>query len=374
MSQLPTDYFSPPLLTERHKAGYALAVSLCLGLFLISSLAQPVWAKKSVIEPVTKEEEAIQTPAFHEDVPHHDDGLESNNLLNTAPKFKEASEGTRADHSKPKSAQAKKAPEGKKKAAAPAEPKPSYQMDEGKLTTQTRQDIERLTKALNEQSQTVFNELKDDQELASKDIAMLWQAAVERSGTIRYAIEKLSRKDATGKPVSNDGLTKRLLQSAARVGGVAGSMWTGTPAGILGGNMVEQLMATSPTDPSQMRITDADMLILAKEVDALQSQVIETYYQYRQAEERWEIAQEAATTLEKQYEKHQHSKSRRSSTDQALKPLMDSMIQTAEQEENNHKQAFVNARNALGLLVGGDALLALEQARQQESTSSSALP
>jgi hypothetical protein len=346
---------------------------------------QPVWAaKKAVVE-----EEAVQSPAFHEDVPLHDDGMASNSLLNTAPKsapdsaqeLDEAAsslpaktKSTQAKNALAKTAQAKKVPAGKKKAVEPAEPKPSYQMDEGKLTTQTRQDIERLTKALNEQSQAVFNELKDDQELASKDIAMLWQAAVERSGTIRYAIEKLSRKDATGKPVSNDGLTKRLLQSAARVGGVAGSMWTGTPAGILGGNMVEQLMATSPTDPSQMRITDADMLILAKEVDALQSQVIETYYQYRQAEERWKIAQEAATTLEKQYEKHQHAKNRRAAVDQALKPLMDSMIQTAEQEENNHKQAYVNARNALGLLVGGDALLALEQARQQESTSSSALP
>ena len=373
MTQLTHVYLSPLFWKGSHQAGSALIVSIGLLLLSVSPLSQPVWAKKVAVE-----EEAIQTPAFQEDIPQHDDGLEPKSLLTTSPKFKAAEEThaqeSQADHAKTKSVQAKKNPSGQKKAAPPAEPKPTYQMDEGKLTTQTRQDIERLTKALNEQSQTVFNELKDDQELASKDIAMLWQAAVERSGTIRYAIEKLSRKDATGKPVSNDGLTKRLLQSAARVGGVAGSMWTGTPAGILGGNMVEQLMATSPTDPSQMRITDADMLILAKEVDALQSQVIETYYQYRQAEERWKIAQEASLTLERQYDKHQNSKSRRSSTDQALKPLMDSMIQTAEQEENNHKQAFVNARNALGLLVGGDALLALEQARQQESTSSSALP
>lgn len=243
---------------------------------------------------------------------------------------------------------------------------PSVTLDTQKLSPATQQELQRLSQAMQEQNQAIFNELKDEEELFIQDIAMLWQAAVERSGTIRYAIEKLSRRDATGKPVTGDSFTKRILQSAARVGGVASSVWSGTPTGMLGGSMVEDMLRGNPQDPSQMRITDADMLILAKEVEALQSHVIETYYEYRHARQRWKISQEATSNLLRFQERFEENPAATNNVEKlALAPVVDSLIQSAHQEEAAAKQAFVHARNALGLVVGAEALLALEQADSQ---------
>lgn len=361
----------PTARIRQHCFSYALPLCLALSLTLLA--ASPALAK-----PDTEQPESVATLPLAEDTESFPDDKPLLNPAQPSPaqpaETAKTAKQAPAQGDKKKPAAKDKGDKAKaQKDAAPdaAKNQPlaasaSYQVDESKLSKQTLTDLKRLTASLQEQSQLVFNELKDEQELSVKDIAMLWQAAVERSGTIRYAIEKLSRRDATGKAVSNDSLGKRVLQSVARVGGVAGTIWTGTPAGMLGGNMLEQLMHEDPTDPSQLRVTDADMLILAKEVDALQSQVIETYYQYRHSEERWKLSQDAAKNLQGLFEDYHH-KTHLSAQEQAIKPLMDSMLQSLEQEESNQKQAFINARNSLGLLVGGDALVALEKMRQQEA-------
>jgi hypothetical protein len=260
-------------------------------------------------------------------------------------------------------------------AAADKAAEPSVTLNTQKLSPETQQELQRLSQAMQEQNQAISNELKDEEELFIQDIAMLWQAAVERSGTIRYAIEKLSRRDATGKPVTGDSFTKRILQSAARVGGVASSVWSGTPTGMLGGSMVEDMLRGNPQDPSQMRITDADMLILAKEVEALQSHVIETYYEYRHARQRWKISQEATSNLLQFQERFEENPAANNNIEKmALAPVVDSLIQSARQEESAAKQAFVHSRNALGLVVGAEALLALEQAQSQPRQAHQSTP
>jgi hypothetical protein len=219
------------------------------------------------------------------------------------------------------------------------------------IKPETRQDLSALSKALHREHQAMFQELRDNEELATKDLAMLWQAAVERSGTLRYAIEKLSRRDATG--ATQDTFTKRMLQSLAHVGGVAGSLWMQNPAGILGGNMVQEALANDPNRGAP--VTDADMVILAKEVEALQSLLMESYYNYCQRESQWKLSQEAHRKLA------QYSNTDKLSS--ALRPLLDSLVESSEHDELTAKQAFISARNSLGLLVGGEALLALEKSR-----------
>jgi hypothetical protein len=256
-----------------------------------------------------------------------------------------------------------KAPKEQPKALAPS-------VDASKLTTQTKQELQNFSNSLHEQNQSIANELQDEQELSNKDIAILWQAAVERSGTIRYAIEKLSRRDATGKPVANDNFSKRMLQSVARVGGAAGSLMTGTPAGILGGNLVEEMMRDTATDPNLLKVTDADMLILAKEVEALQNQVVESYYNYLHAQERWKISKEAHQTLDPYYQRYATTP-HTSPEAKAIEPLMNSLSEATEQDVDNAKQSFVQARNTLGLLVGGDVLVAMEKLHSEEGKKTS---
>ncbi len=234
-----------------------------------------------------------------------------------------------------------------------------------RLDVETRKQLNQAADTIQREDQGIYNEVRDDEELALTDIGMLWEAAVERSGTIRYAIEKLSRRDATGKPVEADNFSKRMIGSLVHLGGVAGSMWTGTPAGLIGSGMIQDMMAGSPTDPALARVTDADMVILAKEVEELQSQLITLYYDYKHAKERLTIAKEAERVIEKYGDQAEAS----GSTSEALKPLMQSLVESAKQDVQSAEQSFHSSRVALSGLVGPAAITALEQATQKSAAA-----
>ncbi|MGE0199847.1 MAG: hypothetical protein AB7P76_02625 [Candidatus Melainabacteria bacterium] len=230
-----------------------------------------------------------------------------------------------------------------------------------KLKPETRKELETLAGKLQEESRIVFNELRDDEETSVSDIGMLWQAAVERSGSIRYAIEKLSRRDSTGEPVSSDGLMKKVLHSTASLAGLAGTVVTGSPASMMGSNMLDTLLADDPTQSALSKVTDADMIILAKEVELLQSRLIESYYGYQHAQRRWQLTQDATHALNQFAGNAAKGKTAAPGTDAAtLETIMASMIQSASQDEAQAKQGYISARTELGLLVGPDALKALE--------------
>jgi hypothetical protein len=224
--------------------------------------------------------------------------------------------------------------------------------------------------AVHNQDRAVLNELKDTEEDSSKDLAMLWQAAVERSSTIRYAIEKLSNPDTSGKPVSNSGFTTRLVQSMARVGGAAGSMMTGNPMGLLGGSLIQDLVSEDPMDAlnnaKRMRVSDTDMVILAKAVETLQTDLLEAYFDYRSAMERLTLAKEARSKMAF-YLDSTHKQADQTYVS-SLEPVMESLYQTTAQHEASARQAVGNTKNHLLILVGPDALSALEEAHSPSSS------
>ncbi len=267
-----------------------------------------------------------------------------------------------------------------------ASKKPSAEDFLASLSPELRQEVEKLTQGLHREHQAIFNELRDDEELALNDITMLWQAAIERSGSIRFAIEKLSRRSATGQPVDQVSFTKRLFQNLTQLTGTAASIWTGTPAGVLGGGLVQDLMDGDPSVSAMSRVTDADMLILAKEVERLQTSVIEAYYSYRHKEAQWKLARESKHNLGKYYaEQYALSTPEVISTDpagspeeiatasntpninDALQPVLDALYNSILLQEENAHRHYISARDHLGLLVGGDALVALEKTRSQSA-------
>lgn len=266
-----------------------------------------------------------------------------------------------APTNKPKSASHRKEP----KPVIDEETRKSITEAALKLDQDTRKQLNQVADTIQREDQGIYNEVRDDEELSLTDIGMLWEAAVERSGTIRYAIEKLSRRDATGKPVEADNFSKRMIGSLVHLGGVAGSMWTGTPAGLIGSGMIQDMMAGSPTDSALSRVTDADMVILAKEVEELQSQLITLYYNYKHAKERLALAKEAEQVIEK----HGNQAEVSSNTAVALKPLMESLVESARQEVQNAEQGYNSSRVALSGLVGPAAISALEQTSKKSASS-----
>jgi hypothetical protein len=231
-----------------------------------------------------------------------------------------------------------------------------------KLTPETRTGLNKLSDSIHLEDRAVFNELRDDEEGSLSDIGMLWQAAVERSGTIRYAIEKLSRRDATGKPVEGDSFTKRALQNMVHLTGVGASMWTGTPAGLIGSNMVQDIMSGNPQDSALSRVTDADMVLLAKEVESLQSEVIRLYYNFKHAKERLDLAEEANSTIARYLD---HADSSKVQINPSLQALMQTLYESTHQDTQNAQQAYNSAKTALALKVGPDAITALEDAKNK---------
>ena len=220
----------------------------------------------------------------------------------------------------------------------------------------TRKELEALSTAMHQEARAIGNDLRDDEEVAAADIAMLFQAAVERNDTIRFAINTLSHRDENGQPVQDAGMIKRMAGSLTKLSGTAASMLTGNPAGVLGADMVNQMLATSgpSTDPYQHRVTDADMVVIAREIDKLQWSVIEKYYSYRYAKERLNLAEEARRTQEKYLDKALAENP--GTAKGPMGTIMETLVETARQDENQARQAFTGHRNGLLLLVGPDAL------------------
>ena len=235
------------------------------------------------------------------------------------------------------------------------------------LSPEMAASLAKLSEAMKWEDRAVYQDLRDEEDIAVKDIGMLWQASVEHSGTIRYAIEKLSRRDATGEPVENDSFSKRLLQNVVRLGGAAGSMWSGSPAGMLGADAVQNIMSGNPQDSALSRVTDADMVLLAKEVDNLQSQMIEQYYAYRHAQQRMQVSKDAMNTIGKYYE-HAMNLGGDDPTAQSLQPLMQSIYDQAVMVEHTAQQAVASTRSALVLTAGPDAVAALDESGSQANS------
>lgn len=235
------------------------------------------------------------------------------------------------------------------------------------------EDVLRQAQRIQKQHHTIEESVRDEDHMAAADISVLWQTAVERSGTIRFAIEKLSRKNAVGQVPEGEAFSSRLLKSLVRVGGVAGTVMTGTPAGMLGGNMVEQMLQQSPTTSALTRVTDADMLLLAKEVAALQSDLIGDYYVYRHAKSQWMSARASQHELEQYLSllPESHRQAGKASSWDPMVPLLESLRTTMDDTVMNAHREYQAARQALSLLVGPNAIDSLEEIKEQAAASTS---
>lgn len=208
-----------------------------------------------------------------------------------------------------------------------------------------------------EQHNAITNELGDDKENTLRDLAILWQHAVERSGSVRYAIEKLSSRDASGQPVKRDSFNRKLLQNLAQLGGIGASIWTGTPAGLIGGAMAGELLREEgPQGPGA--VTDADMVILTKAINELQQNVMQQYYTYRYAKQQHELASDAYRQLYVHWEEVDKA-TLEPTTQTAVEQLLRQSHFQAEQAEAE----WVMAQQNLTLLVGPEALAKLEAPR-----------
>ena len=210
--------------------------------------------------------------------------------------------------------------------------------------------------------QRIRDNTLDTAEQQGKDMNVLWQAAVYRSQPIRYAIEKLSRQDASGKPVKNKTGLKRLLNTTAQVGGAAASIVSGTPIGLLSGALVNDIVNQSNTSTTRP-VTDADMVILARAVDNLQQELLDLYLNYKQSKDVLALQKGKHAILEQTYALARKNEATKATTADfnPSDQLMRYMLNDAKQSVQRVEQSFQQAQHRLGLKVGEEALLLLEK-------------
>lgn len=217
-------------------------------------------------------------------------------------------------------------------------------------------------------TQRIRENTLDAAETQSQDLNMLWQAAVYRSQPIRYAIEKLSRQDASGKPSRQKNRTKQVVNGLAQVGGAATSIMTGTPVGLLSGALVNDIIAQSNSSNTKP-VTDADMVILARAVDTLQQELLTLYLNYKAAEDRLSLQASQYQILEATYQlaqdqiaqnKNKNIQTHTTNTDITATQLMQYMLNEAKASLNEAETALQQSKHDLGLKVGPEALALVE--------------
>jgi len=201
----------------------------------------------------------------------------------------------------------------------------------------------------------ITDELSAEQEDILADLRELWQAAVERSETIKFAIYKLSAPE--GEKVDSNMMKKILspIASIAPMVGVnSGNAIAGSSA-ILGGGMLGSLLADdSQLQKTLTRVTDADLIILAKEIDDLQQKLVQLYYNYITAIKVLQFTDEVVKNRSEHYQAAQNMPLEKLA-------IADAFYREALDMQFKARQDLLSARSALEQVVGNDALVEIEK-------------
>ncbi len=136
------------------------------------------------------------------------------------------------------------------------------------------EDIKQLADEIN-------SELDEEKSFIVEDLRILWQAAVGRSETIKFAIFKLSNPNGDKKKKS---LVKSILAPIAGVAPIIGLNSANPAAGssvLLGGGVLGSVLADdSAINTKLSKVTDVDLVLLAQEIENLQQKLVTYYYDY----------------------------------------------------------------------------------------------
>ena len=239
------------------------------------------------------------------------------------------------------------------------------------LDPETKQKISVHNTSIKKEAESVEFELRLEEPKVLKDLRVLWSAAVEKSTTIRLAIQKLSNPDES-ENVKQGTMSKLLspIANLAPLAMMASSSSTQAAGAMLGGGMLGTLASDTDNDYNRalLKISDYDLIMLAKEVDELQAKLVVKYYEYRHSIERYEAAEGALKNAYVLYEKAQGSDNFAANT------AADAFYREAVQNNLKAKQHFLSARTALEQITGNDAIVYIETHIDKEDKEKQGIP
>ena len=199
-------------------------------------------------------------------------------------------------------------------------------------------------------------ELEEDSNEINSDLAILWNATVSRSETMKYAIYKLSNPDED-KP--NESTMKKILKPLANFSSIAGASVAGDPfvatSALIGGGLVNAFMKDDKEVNYRFsKVSDADMVLMVRKIDELQKKLLDLYVDYKTKEKLAKMTQENFEKREKIYKQAQ-----KKSKEELV--ISDVYYRNAKTNAQKAQDEFTTSRAILENLVGLDAIEKIEQ-------------
>ena len=199
-------------------------------------------------------------------------------------------------------------------------------------------------------------ELDEDSIQINSDLAVLWNATVNRSETMKYAIYKLSNPDED-KP--NETTMKKILKPIANFSSIAGASVAGDPyvatTALIGGGLVNAFMKDDKEVNYRFsKVSDADMVLLVRKIDELQKKMLSLYVDYK-------TKQKLASLTKENFEKREQIyKSSQNKIKEELS-VVEAYYQDAKSGMLIAQDEYLTARAILENLVGLEALKKIEE-------------
>ncbi len=198
-------------------------------------------------------------------------------------------------------------------------------------------------------------------------IEALWRSTLQRNPSLQIALEKIAEKTGKVKPKDKIAWTEKMLQGIIQIGGIGGSMLASSPAPLVGSTILGRMTAPDQSPQRLTMVTSADLVVLTREIEQVQSQLVLNYLQFQQAQDEVTQLKSSLSTLETQ-----------------SKPISQESPQTADMINVillNQKQKLQQAeetvqtyRNLLVLAAGDQAVSQVEKSTARSIDAESQAP
>jgi len=212
-------------------------------------------------------------------------------------------------------------------------------------------------KTVNELAQEATKELNGDRTDMLSDLNILWNAAVGRSETIRFAILKLSNPDGN---IEKASAVKNILSPLAGVATLIGTGFSDpvtASSAMLGGSLFNSLFSDDKAllNAKLSKVTDTDLVLLAQETDNLQQKLVTLYCNYTAALAELNFVDKVAENRKSYYESAVQKNL------PELKTVSDMFYKESLADQYKSRQNFLGTRVELEQFVGNEALLSVDK-------------
>lgn len=234
---------------------------------------------------------------------------------------------------------------------------------EKKIETISRaNDIKGLTYAdlsLKQISKDVIEEMDIESPEILADLSILYNNAIQKSETIKYAIYKLSNPEEN-KP--DESAIKRLLRPIASFSTIAGTALSANPymasGALIGGGLMNAFSGDDKEANYKFtKVNDADMVLLVRKIDELQKNLLNNYVNYITQKELLQLSMQNLENRRKVYNAMQTG-AKKATREELI--VADTYYRNAQNTVKKAQAEYNLSRVILENLAGKEALKEIE--------------